>query len=106
MFIFLKYSLIGNVEGCIVTFLTYFLFRRIFPFKNLLGEKPLSFKRNVTALVLVAFYGLIFYLVIVQGPRSDPRFGWPTVDLWLFAYSCFSGYSFVFKPGVIDAEGG
>lgn len=103
---FFRFTLLGNVEGIGVSILTYFLFVKIFPPKNLRGEKPLSFKRSLSGLVLMTFYGLVMYLAILQGPKSASCCGWPIVDLWLFVYCCLSGYLFVFKPTVINAEGG
>ncbi len=89
-----KGTLIGNLEGLIVFILNY-LFGKVRAHLETNNEKPLSFKRSISAIALLAFFCLIVYILFLQGSHSSV---WPEADAFLIVYFLVSYIWFNFWP--------
>jgi hypothetical protein len=101
----IKEILLGNLEGIFMALLAYLIFVKYFPLKKIEDvepyEKPLSLKRIRFSLVPIAYFGLMFYLRIVQAQRPNDSDPFSLTWKIYFGYSLFIIIVIIFIPNFI-----
>lgn len=92
---FLKYTLIGNLEGIVVALLTYLFFKKIFDM-NRFGAGNVKWSEKLfLALIYIPFYVAVFWLLAWQGNGTP---GWPISDLFVLFFTVISFWQFFVVP--------